>query len=148
MKTSKFLFTAILCVFLSACSKDEAILENEEELSSAQNESVAPGSQQARISDIVVPDASVRVNPVKIKATVTGSSSCWTNLRLSLTKSSKYNYVLKAYGTVGTGSCENTPVTAAREASFTPDAQGTYTITIYKTPNETVQRKVQVIYTR
>ncbi|KAA8486283.1 hypothetical protein BDE36_3889 [Arcticibacter tournemirensis] len=146
MKTSKFLFTAILCVFLSACSKDNAVLESEEELSSAQ--STTPGSQQAQISNIVVPEASKGVNPVKIKATVTGSSSCWTDLRLSLTKSSKYNYVLKAYGTVGTGSCENTPVTAAREASFTPDAQGTYTITIYKTPNTTVEKKVQVIYTR
>jgi hypothetical protein len=146
MKTVKILLPSLLLFFFS-CSKDgDAIAERN--LSTTQEEQAKPGEQQGGISDIDIPETSPRTDPVKIKVTAIGYNSCWSNMRLELTKLSTFHYELRSYGTVSGSNCENTQVRVSRQTSFIPTSQGTYTVTVYKSATNTVDKKVVVLFTR
>lgn len=148
MKTLKILLPSFALFFSIACSKNDDALVPQENIMALQDEQARPSEQQGGISDIQVPETSPRTDPVKIKVTAIGYNSCWNNLRLELKQISTFKYELRSYGTVSGTDCNNTQVTANRQTSFTPTSQGTYTITVYKSATNTVDKKVKVIFIR
>lgn len=147
MKTIKILLPAFLLFFFS-CSKNEENIVSQQASATTREEQARPGEQQGGITDIDMPTSSARTNPVKINVTAIGYNSCWSNLRLELKKISTFHYELRSYGTVSGSNCENTQVRVNRQTSFTPTSQGTYTVTVYKSATNTVNRKVDVIFIR
>lgn len=147
MKTLKFLLPASLLFLTLSCTKNEDAIAQPQS-TNLQEEQARPGEQQGGITDIDIPATSPRTDPVKIKVTAIGYNSCWSNMRLELTKLSTFHYELRSYGTVSGSNCENTQVRVSRQTSFTPTGQGTYTVTVYKSATNTVDKKVEVIFTR
>ena len=90
------------------------------------------------ISKRLIPDTTVNLDFMEIKAKAQADNGCWSNLKFELKKTNEFEYSLKAYGTFESfGICNDVIVTTDTAIIFQPKQKGTYLFYISRMPNLT-----------
>lgn len=91
------------------------------------------------INKTLIPDTTVNLDILEIKAKAQADNGCWSNLYFELKKTSEFEYSLKAYGKYESfGACDDVIITKDTTIRFQPMQKGTYLFHISRIPGETV----------
>jgi hypothetical protein len=123
MKSLKFLFLAVL-VLLASCELEPS--------------HVVYSNALTYLTSSNVPTTGIAGQSLNISATGKAYNDCWSNITISLGKSTTYRYNLMATGYYESyGTCESVEVVADTIIAFKPETAGTYIITKFLTPYST-----------
>lgn len=87
------------------------------------------------ITEMSIPKTGTAKQPLNISAIAKEYSDCWSGLRISLTKSTSFKYVLSGIGNYNSyGSCNNSEITVDSTIVFTPEEAGEYVIATWVSP--------------
>jgi len=90
-------------------------------------------SDIVRISEELIPDTSVNLNIIQIRAKAEESNGCWRDLYFVLDRKNNFEYNLLALGTYeGNGVCPDIMVYKDSIIDFLPDKKGIYYFHIVK----------------
>lgn len=85
------------------------------------------------ISEIDIPDTSVNLQNIQIRAKAMETNGCWNNLRFKLSEINNFEYEIKALGTFESyGDCQDIIVYKDTLIDFRPSLKGAYIFHIIK----------------
>jgi len=93
--------------------------------------------EMVEITKTLIPDTTINLDYMQIKAKAQADNGCWRNLYFELKKTKEFEYTLKAYGTYESfGICPEVVVIKDTTFYFQPTQKGTYLFHISRIPNE------------
>lgn len=114
-------FAILVCLTLS-CTKERYVKKFE----------------MVDISKTLIPDTTLILDYMQIRAKAQADNSCWKNLYFEFKKEKEFEYSLTAYGTYESfGVCDDVIVSQDTVINFQPTEKGTYLFHITHVPDQT-----------
>jgi len=87
------------------------------------------------ITEMSVPETGTANQPLNISAIAKEYTDCWSGLKISLSKSTNFKYVLTGTGNYNSyGTCNSTEISTDSTIVFTPTEAGEYIIATWISP--------------
>jgi len=87
------------------------------------------------ITEMSIPETGTANEPLNISAIAEEYTDCWSGLKISLTKSNSFKYVLTGTGNYNSyGTCNSTEISTDSTIVFTPTEAGEYVVATWVSP--------------